>query len=285
MLLRRAMSFVIAVCAVGFSTGVFGYGKVTADRRLLGIYCKQHPDRHMFNSKYTQAIDAMEHGKRKTAKKLLDELAKEDPKCPGVWISLGTYFMWTEDYAQAVAMSSKAIPLMPNDPDGYRRRGLQYIGIMKYPEAIADYSKALKMDPKHIDSLRMRADCYKAQKKYDLAIQDLEALLKVDPRSEGALYLRATIYQQMGEYKKAIAADDVILKFYPEDDQALVQRGSCNMKLQDYKTAVVDFTKALASQPDNPEYCLTQRALAYDKLGKKDLAEKDRAKAKAVCDY
>lgn len=268
---NRANRFSLSKCA-------FAAPSPSKDQELFDEYRRTYPKSALI-AKYGQALQALDHGKRKTAVKLFTELSQQEPKWAGFWTSLGTCCLWNEEFEKGLEYATKAIALRPKDPDMYHRRATMYAALMKNAEAVTDLSKGLTCDPNDLDLLRRRADCYKALRKYPEAITDINRILKIAPGDEKAYFTKAGICEETKDWKAAAAAYTELLTKYPEDDHALIKRAACKMKSNDYKGAIADYTDALRHGTEGPEYVYTQRAIAYEKLGMKEKADKDRAAA------
>jgi len=229
---------------------------------------------------YAKAIAALDYGKHNTALKLFTQLAKEDPSWPGFWTSLGTCYMWTEDFQKGLNCSTKALELRPEDPDMYNRQAMLLAALMKNAEAISVLTKGLKIDPTDVDLLKRRAACYKALKKYPEALADADRLLKSYPREETIYYTKAEVHEAMKDWQGAIDSYSALLKQYPNDDHVLVKRATARMKQNDFKGAVMDYTNALKRGTEGPDFVYSQRAIAYEKLGMMEKAARDRQLAK-----
>ena len=252
----------------------------TKDHELLDEYLRSHQNGPMTKT-YSQAINAMDYGKHRTAMKLFLQLTQADPKWPGFWTSLATCCMWTEEFPKGLEYATRALALRPKDPDMYNRRAMLLAALMKNNEAIADLTKGLKFDPTDKDLLKRRAECYKAIKKFPEAIADTERLLKLYPTEETIYYVQAESYEATQNWKGAINSYSNLLKHFPEDDHVLVKRATCKMKASDFKGAIVDYSNALKQGTEGPEFVYSQRAIAYEKLGMADKAARDRKSAKA----
>jgi len=71
-----------------------------------------------------------------------------------------------------------------------------------------------------------------------------------------------------------------LLKHSPEDDAAYEVRGRIMAKLGRLKESAQDFSKAIQLVPSAT--LLRQRAIIYEKMGKKDLATRDRKEAEKI---
>jgi len=83
------------------------------------------------------------------AKKVLDEAAKEDPKDPHVWYSLGMLEKNSADPQAAVDDFKRVIELDDSDADTWYFLGTVYSQLKQFPQAIDAFGHALKLNPLH----------------------------------------------------------------------------------------------------------------------------------------
>jgi tetratricopeptide (TPR) repeat protein len=122
-------------------------------------------------------------------------------------------------------------------------------------------------------------------KKFDEACAVYKRMLRLDER-KSKVPLKAIAFKRLavlrgasGNHKEAIAYLTEAAKFDVEDDEPLRMRGIEYMKMQQYDKALADFDEAIAIAPESGSN-FSARADAYDKLGKPELAKRDRDEAK-----
>ncbi|MBX7173835.1 MAG: tetratricopeptide repeat protein [Pyrinomonadaceae bacterium] len=120
----------------------------------------------------------------------------------------------------------------------------------KLDQANETFTKAIKIDPKYADAYNRRGAVYSDAMKLDLAIADFTKAIELNPKLEIPYLNRGTIYLM---YKK------------------------------DYKSALENFNKMLELSPDNWMGFMF-RAMAYEKMGEKALADADNKKVKELMD-
>jgi tetratricopeptide (TPR) repeat protein len=185
--------------------------------------------------------------------------------------------------------------------------------------AIEHYNLALKADPKNNLIYLERGSAYKDSGKYDLALADYNRVLAALPGNVKCLEARARLYDMTGRLKEAIADYDAVIKSGSVGWQTWRHRAICNRRLKNYLESARDFETALklggSSCRDSQKMmyyqaemlflgndlkrslaCLNEiirrfpdfsgaywtRAKVYDKVGKTDLASKDRLKARKI---
>jgi hypothetical protein len=149
--------------------------------------------------------------------------------------------------------------LISDNFTSYRSRGDAYSGWEEYEIAISYYIKAIELEETNPLLYMARAGSYYNVGKYDLAILDYNKVFTLEPN----------------------------ISFGMLDSYEL--RGRCYLKQKNYQKAIDDFSEVINwrninTKGSNSEFALTARIVAYEAIGKKDLADADRktiAEAKA----
>lgn len=149
-------------------------------------------------------------------------------------------------YRQLFIDSKEAIQKNPKDAVAYYGLALALQSECKYEQAIANYTKAIMCDLGFIDAYADRAQVY------------------------------AIIHRP----QKALADYVILTNMRPSDPTFHSNTGLCYFELGEYQKAVDEYTASIELDKDSSAYMM--RADAYDKLGKRDLAEQDRKTARAL---
>ena len=179
--------------------------------------------------------------------------------------------------------------------------------------ALDALNKAILVNPDNADLLYARASLLRGMERDDVAMRDLNRIIKIFPRHYAAYVQRGELYQRRGENERALVdfnhaislgggdnglvyklkgAALASLKRLPEAEAALSKALEVNKNYDaiyydraklycsdgKYDKAVADYTYYLRLKPNDPR-ALSGRALAYEKLGKTELARKDRLAA------
>lgn len=110
-----------------------------------------------------------------------------------------------------------------------------------------DYSQVISLTPKDAAAYNNRGWLYALARQYRKAQDDASKAITLEPKMAAGYDTLGYALAGLGDYKGAVDAYEVAIKLAPSDGEQYVHR-----------------------------------AQAYDKLGKHDLAEKDRAKAKML---
>lgn len=249
------------------------------------------------------------------AKKPLDEYLKRNPKSSYALIFRARCFVDANQYAEAIRDLKAAESFDPTNSDAYSDEAEIYAMKKQYDLGIDAATKAIKYRKgrKNRDLLHTRSMLYSAKGDYKKAIADMTGYLKIDPEKVRAYVWRGTAYEEDGQLDKALkdfetalqksnnnyeyrfhmsrvlqkqhkmkeaaAQMTAIISRNPDEDEAWNRRGKLNFEMGNYKDAIIDFTHAIQTNFGSQETLYRSRAKVYEKLGQRDLAQKDLNKA------
>jgi tetratricopeptide (TPR) repeat protein len=157
----------------------------------------------------------------------------------------------------------------------YYIKACAYDELDQRADVIDNLSKSKLQVPNCVDLyfFDMRADAYMGLQNWQAALPDMNEAISLAPNAGWRYKQRGKIYAAMHKYDLALSSFATAIKLQPKDDGCHRARASCYTKMQRYKEALTDFSEAIAICPSAKTY--RARAKVYEKLGKKDLAEKD----------
>jgi tetratricopeptide (TPR) repeat protein len=139
--------------------------------------------------------------------------------------------------------------------------------------AITEYGKALEFDRNLVDVLMLRGDAHKAKGEFDHAIADYSKIIAVDAQSAPALVARGAAFEAkqmlpraIDDYTRAIKNSKAPIAYF--------MRGNAYMAGGDTTAAIKDYTAAIDKNNDFAE-AYQNRAIAYERTGRTDLAQAD----------
>jgi len=190
---------------------------------------------------------------------------------------------------EALKLANQAIALDPKQFGAYIERALAYISLGQSDKALADFSIAASGGDRRSEKAarREKADLLYRLKRYNESINELTAIeTKYGSLSDGMLYRRSHAYMAIGKPNMAVIDLTTAIKGEPDSSRLFEARTKAYVALKDWEKALADCNKCISlSNVDdetmgNRSDLLTLRATIYDKLGKTDLARKDREVAK-----
>jgi tetratricopeptide (TPR) repeat protein len=187
-----------------------------------------------------------------------------------------------DDYQKAMALDAK-------DPRPYCLRAAAYCEQQKLAQAIADYEHAAQLDATDTEAFFRLERIHESLHQYPEALRDCIRTLQRNPADQFALRTRAQLLVRGGKLQEALKDLDKAVQLHPTDGEVRKARAEIYMKLEEYDKAIPDLTAAIKTETFETSSLATnlylQRATAYEKLGKKDLAEKDRKSAQGFGDF
>lgn len=152
--------------------------------------------------------------------------------------------------------------------------------------AISAYQTAVEVDATYYDAY-IEVGLLFANQKSDLAKDYYNSAIEIRPNSIEAWYNKAMFLQETGSkdlkrYQESLSCYDKILSIDNTFATAHFNKGFVYLEyMKDLKASEKEFTAAVLA---NPSYFMAyyNRGLVYEKMGKKDEAERDFRKALAI---
>jgi tetratricopeptide (TPR) repeat protein len=188
---------------------------------------------------------------------------------------------------EALVQLDEAVKLDPKCAEFYFRRGDCFLELDKLNDAYSDFTRAIQLDPRHFPAFKRRARLSYERGKFDDALKDYtsaeKAATNLIEKAE-IVKLKAKMHSSMKKYELAIADMNQSLAL-DRTAHGLMLRGNQYFAIKQYKKAVDDYTEAISMKsPKLQDRLFTMRADAYEKMGRFDLAKKDKKSAKSIVD-
>jgi tetratricopeptide (TPR) repeat protein len=193
--------------------------------------------------------------------------------------ALASNYASLKQYPQALNEINTAIGLCPSDPKLYVERGLCYLGLGKTGLAEGDFKKAVVSPNCGHVVYKYLATLYKQQGRLAEAISICDLHIKREANDE-TYRDKAELMALNKDHSGARQALSEAIVLAPFNYRNYELRADSYLASGQAEQAVTDYSKALSLEPFFPAEIYQNRARAYDKLGKKDLAEKDRASSR-----
>lgn len=176
----------------------------------------------------------------------------------------------------------RAIALSPEDPVGYKYRGLAYLLQHRFERAEADLKAAARLDPRDADSQAGYAQALSGQARFSEAIARFDSALKLSPGD--VRYLSSRCWARGGEGKDfpaALADCNRAIQLGPRYAVAYDSRGFVYLRLGKNAQAAKDYSTALRIQPGRAT-ALLGRGVAEYRLGQAAKAAIDIQQARKI---
>lgn len=202
-------------------------------------------------------------------------------KSPDLFISLTKLYDSRKEHRKAIEAVSYGIEVCPNK-DLMRCRAMLYATVGNYKEALADLNRYIDLAPGKTMGYFLRGNLYQQMGRTDDALADYLVVVQKSPDSVYARTERAKLLFKVGRNQEGLSEMSKVTDFDKSDDDAFRLRGNIYCKLGQYDRAIADYTQAIKISPEFARASLEARAGAYDKLGKTELAKRDRAEARKL---
>jgi tetratricopeptide (TPR) repeat protein len=175
---------------------------------------------------------------------------------------------------------SAAIDLRPDDPVGYKYRGLTYLLQHRFERAEVDFSSAVKLDPKDPETQAGYAQSLSGQGHFDEAIPRFSIALAMSPHDVRILSARCWARAGQGKDLAGALEDcDLALAIKPRNSVAFDSRALVHLRAGRYEAALSDYSSSLQWQPGRAT-ALFGRGLAELRLDRLAAARKDLLSAR-----
>lgn len=211
------------------------------------------------------------------------------PKSAEAFIYRGTLYDNRGNYDQSIADFTMAIEINPENAENYYMRGRAYTRKDENSLAMEDFDKAIRLNDDIAIFYYGRGRQYQLAGRKTAAATDFNKAIEIlgreielnynDCQNDGYIQ-RGIVYLASNNIRQAIS-DFIKAVAIKQSEQAYFYRGLLYLDNKNYKASVDDFTKAIELNSEFAEN-YKGRAEAYEKLNKKDEAERDRQKYKEL---
>lgn len=185
------------------------------------------------------------------------------------------------EYQKAIEASDRAIGLNSNSSTAYNNLGHAYRHVNDINKAMENFNKAISCDPNNASAYCNRGDVYGMFREYEKAINDYDKSISLNANNIIAYNNRGWTYIQLGIYDKAIEDLDRAIALDGKYSTAYKHRGVANMAKGRFDLALADLDFSIHSDPTYLG-AYEARAELFEKMGDREKAEQDRAKAKEL---
>jgi tetratricopeptide (TPR) repeat protein len=165
-------------------------------------------------AKLDQGIALLSLGRVESAKKLLDEAAKDDAKDPHVWYALGMLEKNSSNPEAAVEDFRRVIEIDDSDADTWYFLGTVYSQLKQFPQAIDAFEHALKLNPLHASAQFGLSRAYQQSGDSPHAREHLARFQYITQNKLGSAMSLA--YGEQGKYSLAEESQATTVKVPPQ---------------------------------------------------------------------
>jgi tetratricopeptide (TPR) repeat protein len=203
---------------------------------------------------------------------------------PEVHFALGSVYLRTGKFPEAIAELKRGLQLAPNSDEGYVRLGNAYMESGQKDEAIAAYKKAIEVNPYYWGHHIVLGNAYFSIGQTEQALEEFKRVTELDPDNVRGWDNLGNALQRLGRAAESLPAYQKSIQLEPTWS-AYSNLGNTYFLLKRYNDAIQAFEKATQLGP-NQELAMGNLADAYRASGQKDkaMATYDKAIALAFQD-
>jgi len=196
---------------------------------------------------------------------LWSDANSKSPNKPRPLLNLGYAYGKLQQWDKAISSFTKVNEVEPNyHAAAYYNLGIAYWTTGQKDKSMENYSMAIKVDSTYADAYYGRGVCYYYLNDQDNALKDYSSALKYLQRPE-LYYNRALIYSNKKMWQEAIADFSKAIATTPDNPNLYYNRGLAYGSLNQWNLAVDDFNKTLELDPQN-KTAASNREFALSKL-------------------
>ncbi|PZM85955.1 MAG: hypothetical protein DKT66_00690 [Candidatus Melainabacteria bacterium] len=253
----------------------------SAARPLLDAFLKKKPNSPLALVYRSRCY--VDENKPKEALDCLHRAAALAPANSEIYADEANIYAAQKHYQKAIVSATNSLKYGSgySQKHMFHLRSMMYSNVGQYKKAIEDMNSYLRIDPMKHRGYSWRATAYEQDGQLDKALADYRIAIQLSKDYEYRFH-SARVLQKQGKLNEAVAEMTSIIKSNPDEDEAWNKRGTLYYAMGKYKEAVKDFTQALATNFGSGETLYRARGRAYEKLGQKELAQKDFKKAEEL---
>lgn len=231
------------------------------------------------NAEYLLGVKLSEQQHYREAIKHFNKAIETDPKCASCFYQRGLAYLKLKAWDEADYDIHQCQKLDPTFKVGADVLAEANKGANKFQDAVTGFDTAIVKEPKNVQLFFERGQTYHQEGNLPKAIADFTTVVTLDPTNHKAFTERAQCYRQLKQWDKAIADYTSTLKLRPTSCASFLHRGDCYLELHKDTDALADYAVAIKLKPREARP-YSFRARAYERMGRKDLAEQDKIKAR-----
>ncbi len=214
------------------------------------------------------------------ARKCFERALQMDPEKGSAYLGLALCADGKGEFEKGIQYATKAINAKKPEVEGYRERAGALSHLRRDKEALQDIDVYLKRThSKSSEDLLLKASILENLKRFDLALLEYRLLLKTH-WEDSLVYREVACLQALHKTDEAVLCINNLIKQNKQDDSSYLCRARIYESMGKHKEAIADYSKAYDLLPSTT--ALKERASVYDRIGRKDLADKDRKDAERI---
>tara|TARA_B100000029_G_C17572994_1_gene957277 strand:+ start:749 stop:2404 length:1656 start_codon:yes stop_codon:yes gene_type:complete len=199
------------------------------------------------------AYENHKKGNLKLAQSLYEKVLKIDSNHFETIFLLGSLFLQTRNFHEAINFLNKAISIQPQHANSYQNLGYAFIELGEFEKAKELFLKAIEIQPNHGDAYFNLANAYKQMRNFKKAQEIYKKTIQIQPKNSSIYNNYGNVCKQLGDFEEAINSYNKAIELKPDHPRAHHNLGNTYNQLGQYSKAINSFKNAFQYQPFNLE--------------------------------
>ena len=232
---------------------------------------------------YTDALNAMVRGDKRTALKHLRDVVKQDTNHIDAYLQMGD-ILREEGNAQAAVKIHQSLTVRPNLKNDvklhiHKSLALDYEQLSQLAKARREVELLLKLDKKNLWANEFLLALFEKQRDWDKATQISKTIQKVKQSQDSNQIARFLVFKGMdklekGKIEEAIRIFESAIKTAPEFEKTYLCLGDLYLEKRDLVKAIDNWEKYALLNPENGKMIYSKIESALFDLGRFSEVEK-----------
>ena len=232
---------------------------------------------------YTDALNAMVRGDKRTALKHLRDVVKQDTNHVDAYLQMGD-ILREEGNAQAAVKIHQSLTVRPNLKNDvklhiHKSLALDYEQLSQLAKARREVELLLKLDKKNLWANEFLLALFEKQRDWDKATQISKTLQKVKKLQDSNQIARFLVFKGMdrldkGKIEESIKIFENAIKTAPEFEKTYLCLGDLYLEKRDLVKAIDNWEKYALLNPENGKIIYSKIESALFDLGRFSEVEK-----------
>jgi len=232
------------------------YEQMGEHEQAIRIYDKIQPGTVFYRrGQIRKALNYEALGKKKHALKLLERVARDNPRDNTAYITMGDMLREAEKFEEAAGAYTDAIaraePLKNSDWPLLYARGISFERAGEWGKAEADLERALKLEPNQPDVLNYLAYSWLSMNKHVAKAREyLEIAVSARPEDAHIIDSMGWAHYMAGDYQAAVQSLERAVDLMPDDVTVNDHLGDAYWRVGRQIEARFQWKRALTFNPD-----------------------------------
>ena len=213
------------------------------------LIAEETRDKSKIPTKFNEGLALHKCGELAQAKKIYEEILREQPGYFDAIHMLGVIALQTKELELAAILIDQAIEINSSNEAAFNHKGVILNKQNRPIDAVKYYSKAIDINPEFSDAYSNRGNAFNELKQHQKAVEDYDEAIKRKPEFAEAYNNRGVALNNLKQHQAAIESYNKAIALNPDSAETYSNRGVAQHCLHQNQLAIDSFKKAIALNP------------------------------------